>query len=206
MLDVDRFKGINDSLGHLAGDQLLRDLANTLTQVAKKENTFRYGGDELAVLLPGVSCLAAVEVAESLRNAVLEMGGEPMTISLGVGCFPETASSAEELIYRADMAMYWAKSSGRNCVANWNDLQGAEVSHARPPYTDDHGARHDIVAALCAALKAKDVKTRKQAERCSWYAAELATELGLSEADVSMLRGALRSSAPGASPANQPTS
>jgi diguanylate cyclase (GGDEF)-like protein len=202
MIDVDGFKGINDSLGHLAGDQLLRDLAKTLTEVAKKENTFRYGGDELAVLLPGVRSVAAVEVAERLRTAVSEMGGQAMTISLGVGCFPEMASSAEELIYRADMAMYWAKSSGRNRVANWDDLQGAEVNRARPLYTDRLGKRHDIVASLCAALQAGDAKTREQAERCSWYTAELANELGLSEADVSTLRNALRSSARRASPAN----
>ena len=152
MIDVDGFKGINDSLGHLAGDQLLRDLANTLTHVAKKENTFRYGGDELAVLLPGVRCVAAVEVAERLRNAVSEMGEQPMTISLGVGCFPEMASSAEELIYRADMAMYWAKSSGKNRVANWDDLQGNEVNRARPRYTD--GTRRETRyrdVSLCRA-------------------------------------------------------
>jgi diguanylate cyclase (GGDEF)-like protein len=202
MIDVDGFKGINDSLGHLAGDQLLRDLANALTQVAKKENTFRYGGDELAVLLPGVKCVAAVEVAERLRTAVSEMDGQAMTISLGVGCFPEQASSAEELIYRADMAMYWAKSSGRNRVAEWDDLQGSEVNRARPEYPDGLGERHDIVASLCAALKAKDARTREQAERCSWYTAELAVELGLSEADVSTLREALRSSTQRAASAN----
>ena len=129
------------------------------------------------------------------------MGGQAVTISLGVGCFPEMASSAEELIYRADMAMYWAKSSGKNRVANWNDLQGNEVNRARPRHTDGFGERHDIVASLCAALKAKDSKTREQAERCSWYTAELANELGLSEADVSTLRDALRSSARRASAA-----
>src|ERR1700682_3950171 len=123
------------------------------------------------------------------------MGDQTMTISLGVGCFPEMASSAEELIYRADMAMYCAKSSGKNRVANWDDLQGNEVSRARPRYTDGLGERHDIVASLCAALKAEDARTREQAERCSWYTAELADELGLSEADVSTLRDALRSSA-----------
>jgi diguanylate cyclase (GGDEF)-like protein len=201
MIDVDGFKGINDSLGHLAGDQLLRDLANTLTQVATKENTFRYGGDELAVLLPGVSGVAAVEIAERLRTAVSQMGEQALTISLGVGCFPGSSSSAEELIYRADMAMYWAKSSGKNRVANWDDLQSNEVSRARPRYTDGLGERHDIVASLCAALKAKDATTREQAKRCSWYTAELADELGLSHADVSTLRDALRSSERRASPA-----
>jgi response regulator RpfG family c-di-GMP phosphodiesterase len=100
------------------------------------------------------------------------------------------------------MAMYWAKSSGRNRVANWDDLQGAEVNRAGQLYTDGLGKRHDIVGSLCAALKAKDAKTRKQAERCSWYTAELANELGLSEADVSMLREALRSSAQLAPSAN----
>jgi response regulator RpfG family c-di-GMP phosphodiesterase len=130
------------------------------------------------------------------------MSEQAMTISLGVGCFPEMASSAEELIYRSDMAMYWAKSSGRNRVANWNDLQGAEVDRARPSSADGLGERHDIVASLCAALKAKDAKTRQQAERCSWYTAELATELGVSDADVSTLRDALRSCARRAPPAS----
>ena len=125
IIDVDRFKDVNDSMGHMAGDQALRDLSAALTRVVTKENTYRYGGDELAVLLPRAACGEARSVAERLRLAVSEIrAGETagLSASLGVACFPESATTPEELVYRADMAMYWAKSTGKNRVTTWESV------------------------------------------------------------------------------------
>jgi diguanylate cyclase (GGDEF)-like protein len=186
MIDVDGFKDVNDSLGHLAGDQLLRDLAETLSDIATPKNTYRYGGDELAVLVPRADISHSLEIAELLRKAACAMVGFPMSISLGVAGFPEAAASAEELVYRADMAMYWAKSSGKNCVEKW--ASETHRSDSGPRYANGRSPRRDFVASLCEALNSNDDETRRRAERCARYALELALDLDLSVAEVASLR------------------
>jgi len=192
MMDVDAFKAANDSLGHLAGDRILRRLARTLCALAPRDDIYRYGGDEFAVLLPGASCQETTALAEQLRRAVDKRTngtGEGVTISLGVACYPDTASSAEELIYGSDAAMYWAKSAGKNRVGDWSELVRHRAEGALPWYTADRAVRApDTVAALVAALAAKDPETAAHTERCSWYAARLAEELGLGERDTSIVR------------------
>ncbi len=191
IFDVDGFKAVNDSLGHLAGDGLLRDLSAALAKVVKREDTYRYGGDEFAVLLAGVDRAKAIDVADSMRRAVEQISagkGMKFTVSLGVASFPESASSAEELIYKADMAMYWAKSTGKNRVSDWDGLQGQTVEATGTSYSERGGRTPNTIASLMTALSAKDPATSEHAERCSWYTAELARELGLGEADVEALR------------------
>lgn len=185
MIDVDGFKSINDSFGHQQGDQLLQDLTRTLSDIASPQNTFRYGGDELAVIVPGANGSQTAEVAERLRAAVCEMAGLPVTISLGVACFPETATSAEGLVYRADMAMYWAKSSGKNRVENWASIR--DKAPAGPGYSNGRSDRRDFVAALRATLRSEDDETRRRAELCARYVVELGPELGISESELAGL-------------------
>jgi diguanylate cyclase (GGDEF)-like protein/putative nucleotidyltransferase with HDIG domain len=192
IIDLDGFKEINDSLGHLAGDQMLRDLAMRLVQVTRNDSTFRYGGDELAVLLPGALPEEALAAAERLREAVASVpvrGGQaPLTASLGVASYPQSATTPEDLVYRADMAMYWAKSTGKNRVTSWDGTLTGELSPASPRYIGGRKVQTDVVAALCAALNAKDPGTQEHTERCSWYTAGLAAELGLNEEDVATAR------------------
>ena len=192
MMDIDGFKSVNDSLGHLAGDRILRRLARTLAGAVPQDDAYRYGGDEFAVLLPGASCGETMALAEQLRRSVEKRtngNGEGITISLGVACYPDTASSAEELIYGSDAAMYWAKSAGKNRVGDWSELVRHRAEGALPWYTADRAVRApDTVAALVAALAAKDPATAAHTERCSWYAARLAEELGLGERDTSIVR------------------
>jgi diguanylate cyclase (GGDEF)-like protein len=132
MIDVDGFKDVNDSLGHLAGDQLLRDMAETLTSITPREDTFRYGGDEFAVITPGCGEDEAAEIARKLRSAVAAMAGFSMTISLGVAAYPADAETAQDLVYRADMAMYMAKSSGKNRVEVWSGLKDRGMGEVTP--------------------------------------------------------------------------
>jgi diguanylate cyclase (GGDEF)-like protein len=123
MIDVDNFKQVNDSLGHLKGDDLLRELSSTIAETAGQDCAYRYGGDEFAVLLTRSGHEDAVRVAKRLLGAVARnKHAEKITISLGVAAYPEMASTAEELIYRADMALNWAKSSGKNRVGDWHAL------------------------------------------------------------------------------------
>ncbi len=192
MLDIDDFKRFNDSLGHLAGDQILRDLALTVAESVGLRQAYRYGGDEFAVLLPGVDHRSTARTAERLRRAVERRtngAGNKVTVSLGVAGFPASAASAEELIYGADAAMYWAKAAGRNRVGDWGWLIRQREDGAMPWYAADRGIRApDVVAALLAALAAKDPATSAHTERCSWYTLKLAEELGLAEEDKSIVR------------------
>lgn len=193
MLDIDDFKRVNDSVGHLAGDQVLHELALILVDMVKRKGEpYRYGGDEFAILLPGVKRHDAARVAEGLRRAVakrMDGNGNKVTISLGVASFPDVVGSAEELIYGADAAMYWAKAGGKNRVGRWDRLvsRGAEGT-ASWSSTDRAVRAPDVVAALVAALAAKDPVTCAHAERCSWYAVKLAEELGVAEEERVVVR------------------
>jgi HD-GYP domain-containing protein (c-di-GMP phosphodiesterase class II) len=160
--------------------------------VVGEEKAHRYGGDEFAVLMPGADYRKTGKVAERLRRAA-ERGvggsGERITISLGVASFPDIAASADELIYGADAAMYWAKSAGKNRVGDWGDLIKRREDGTLPWYAADRTVKApDVVAALGAALAAKDPSTAAHTKRCSWYALKLAEEFGLPEEETSVVR------------------
>jgi diguanylate cyclase (GGDEF)-like protein len=124
MLDLDRFKSVNDDMGHLAGDYALRELSYVVRGVVRKEELFaRYGGEEFALVLPETSTEQAVVVAERIRSLVgqypfrFEDRPFTLTVSLGVATTTGTpAVSAEEFIAQADARLYEAKRLGRNRV------------------------------------------------------------------------------------------
>ncbi len=136
MLDIDHFKGVNDEYGHLAGDEVLKDLANILTgQLRMKEGDFpaRYGGEEFVVVLPETDKKSAMILAERLRGRIEEklfkadpLIKEKITASIGVAELDEAGedSDLETFLGRADKALYEAKESGRNQVKAWSqDLE-----------------------------------------------------------------------------------
>ena len=124
MFDVDHFKRINDTFGHVAGDQVLARLAQVTQSTVRAEDVFgRYGGEEFAVICRGIPLADAATMAERLRamvagaQFVYEAGVIPVTISIGVAGYPEVAvQNALELIAAADEALYGAKRGGRNRV------------------------------------------------------------------------------------------
>jgi diguanylate cyclase (GGDEF)-like protein len=123
MADVDNFKNYNDTLGHVKGDEALREIARILQIKSRKIDVVaRYGGEEFAIIMPGTSKENARLFAERLRNEVertyadeADIAAEKrLSISCGIASYPEDASSKEELISRADLALYEAKRSGKN--------------------------------------------------------------------------------------------
>ncbi|WOT04827.1 sensor domain-containing diguanylate cyclase [Shewanella youngdeokensis] len=129
MLDIDRFKTINDTYGHLAGDQALRVIAEELKKKLKRPTDLvsRFGGEEFAIILPNTNQDGALQVAESIRLAIFELPirwGEisiPLTVSIGVSA--EIVSSEQHtnlLLEQADKALYRAKNEGRNRVIPFN--------------------------------------------------------------------------------------
>lgn len=126
LADIDHFKDYNDSYGHLAGDQCLKAVVREISNLVYRPTDLvaRYGGEELAVLLPGTELRGARVVAENLRHGVQALGIRhegsavgSLTISLGVGtAWPGQLKSPADLITRADRALYRAKTLGRNRV------------------------------------------------------------------------------------------
>ncbi|HEX3804500.1 MAG TPA: diguanylate cyclase [Solirubrobacteraceae bacterium] len=121
MIDIDNFKAVNDTWGHRAGDSLLSAAARRIASVMRADALVaRLGGDEFAVLLPESDCELARVAAERAREAVAELmleDGLPISISVGV-CDSTQAGTPDQLVERADLALYAAKSAGRNrCVA-----------------------------------------------------------------------------------------
>jgi diguanylate cyclase (GGDEF)-like protein len=120
LVDVDDFKGYNDTFGHRAGDDALRRLASCLSAAASRrlDAVTRYGGEEFAILLAETDADGARHVAERAREAVEACTGfrRPLTVSAGVAATQGEASDPERLVLRADEALYRAKHDGRNCV------------------------------------------------------------------------------------------
>lgn len=121
MVDFDHFKTINDRFGHPTGDGVLRQTASVIREVVNgKGDAYRYGGEELAILLRNHSMAEAVAVAERLRLAIesLDASGidSDVTASFGVASYPETTDNARDLLEMADAALYQSKGRGRNCV------------------------------------------------------------------------------------------
>lgn len=123
LVDIDHFKQVNDTFGHDAGDAVLRQVAKALQDAVRQMDVCsRYGGEEMAILLPETGVAGASELAERLRAAIagreMRHGSTPLqvTASFGVASFPETVAQGDALFGAADKALYAAKSAGRNCV------------------------------------------------------------------------------------------
>ncbi len=118
MVDVDHFKKVNDTHGHLAGDRVLQGVAAILRNRVRGGSAFRYGGEEMAVLLPKTGLATAAQAAERLRKAIeaRKIAGIRVTASLGVSELDSTMADSSALVEKADQALYRAKESGRNRV------------------------------------------------------------------------------------------
>jgi diguanylate cyclase (GGDEF)-like protein len=124
LIDLDRFKRINDSFGHEAGDVVLKAIAALLKgKVRGSDIACRYGGEEFALILPETGLDAAVRRAEDIRLAIAGLGlsyaEKPMgriTASFGIALFPNHGEHTDTLLRVADMALYAAKGAGRNRV------------------------------------------------------------------------------------------
>jgi len=127
IMDVDRFKVFNDTYGHLAGDQVLESLAHVIKEnVRTHDIPSRFGGEEFTILLPDAESATALMVAERLRMNVSRMRVKwetelpPITISLGVFSFNQDDDvKTDDIMKRADEALYASKAGGRNCTTVW---------------------------------------------------------------------------------------
>jgi diguanylate cyclase (GGDEF)-like protein len=149
MLDLDKFKEINDTYGHPAGDQALKAVGESVrAEVRQGDLVARVGGDELAVLLPGASETEVLEVAERIRDrlagltvAVSTTGTSKTVItgvpaSFGAAVYPEVAVTMDQLVLAADNALLTAKRAGRNKIVSARPLPPAVGEHSDQPVGD----------------------------------------------------------------------
>lgn len=130
IMDIDFFKKINDTHGHPAGDEVLRGVGGLIRETVRNiDIPARYGGEEFATLLPGTNHEGALKMAERLRKTIMDgsfgIDGRnvKVTVSIGAATSPFDAGSKEELIEKADQALYHAKRSGRNRCVLWSEIK-----------------------------------------------------------------------------------
>ncbi len=124
--DLDHFKDFNDANGHRAGDRVLREVSHIIEQSVRSiDIAGRYGGEEFVVILVETDIEAALTVAERIRERIHAAGfaahGTPLTVSIGIAGYPDDAERRDELLDKADWAMYLAKRRGRDQVASFAD-------------------------------------------------------------------------------------
>lgn len=129
LFDIDHFKNVNDTYGHLFGDEVIKAFAALAARIAEEYEGFvgRYGGEEFVIIFPGMGLEESYEPVSMVHSRVKEMGleynGQPVLVkvSVGITSYPETCSNPNDLLNRADWAMYYSKQSGRDRITIDND-------------------------------------------------------------------------------------
>lgn len=198
MLDLDSFKLYNDLYGHVEGDHALEMVARIMVEiVGQKGVVCRYGGEEFTVLLPYHDSKMAFDVAEKIRFEIQtkfcnDVTQRFLTASIGVCTYPLAAPNTQELLKRADLAMYTAKNQGKNQTVIYtprvvdsgrSNSEIGEDKRSIPSYTA-------TIYALTAAIDTKDHYTFGHSQRVAEYATILASNMALDDADIEILREA----------------
>ena len=137
MMDLDRFKSVNDTVGHQRGDDVLRDVAEVLRRCSRESDfAARYGGEEFTMILPHADVDEARRVAERIRGQVADLSaiepGLSVTVSVGIAAFPHHAADTDGILGAADAALLAAKARGRNCVYTFGDGEPAGLAEQTP--------------------------------------------------------------------------
>ena len=191
LVDIDDFKRINDRFGHPGGDKVLAQLATRLRQGGE---AFRLGGDEFAILLPGRdedgSRMAAEAIVRRIAGVEIAPAGPAgaVTVSAGIATVPEEGIDRDELVRRADSALYWAKEYGKDQVRVYRPdvVEIAELK--RLAAGPDRAARFRAAASLARAVDARDAYTGSHSERVADLAARIALRLGIDREQVELTR------------------
>jgi diguanylate cyclase (GGDEF)-like protein len=151
MCDIDKFKSVNDTFGHRKGDEILKKIGQTLSQKLRVTDLVgRYGGEEFVILLPMTALDEAFEVCEKVRWEIEDqkmLGSDfPLTMSFGISTYPDHGVGEEELLEKADQALYYSKNNGRNQTTLWN------------PNIGNEGVRFDKLAGILSGNISKDTR------------------------------------------------
>lgn len=209
IIDLDNFKTINDVLGHATGDDALRMLTECMkSQKRKPDILARYGGDEFVILMPETRAKDAVSLLERIRKNVEQINvaeNVSMTISCGIAQnLSDKDNAPSELIRRADLALYEAKSSGRNCVKLWNknmskvlkagdiDVERIRRLKRRIAGLSEQAEQMFMqsIWGLVQALEAKSPYAKKHSENVMHYVTGIARTMNIAPRQLDILRRA----------------
>ncbi len=209
MFDIDHFKNVNDTYGHLSGDKVLQQIGKILNEnIYPLDLAARYGGEEFIILMPGMPVDIAGQRAEKLRRIVddyhWEITDKPISVSCSVGVTVFDGSDSTdpyELIRRADDALYAAKHRGRNCVILYDQLDPAEQiqEHQNEDFKELQAKISSLanrikvqtigtITAFAKAIAAKDYYLARHAENVKVYVAEIAKKMEVSQALTEQLQ------------------
>ena len=195
VMDLDRFKQINDTWGHAVGDEALVKLARQI-QAELRAGDFagRMGGDEFTIALVRADAHSAERVLMRLRDSLADVtvgpAGERLDFSAGISEFPRHARTRDELLQCADTALYWGKSDGRGRSLIYRPERGDVIS---PQKSEEAVRQRSLLSTLTALAKAVDSKSRWTAghsERVATYAVAIANSFDLPEERVNSIRQA----------------
>lgn len=191
--DIDLFKVYNDNYGHLAGDEVLRHIGEYIRiSIRSIDIPARYGGEEFAIILPETRLIDAQVVAERIRKTIESKTNSramPVTVSIGVASWPIDGVMKEELISRADRALYFAKQNGRNRVCLSTDVTDAGTI-AVDKEVEANPKSLSMIYALAATVDAKDHYTYGHSRKVSEYAVAIAEAAKLTREKISVVRAA----------------
>ena len=196
MMDLDHFKAVNDRYGHPRGDEVLKAVAQILSETARESDyVARYGGEEFVLILPRTSSTDGCALAERLREriaAVPVASGDAFRVSASVGVadFPSCGLDARTVLSAADTALLWAKRRGRNCVLYYRDVREMVVAPLPGDIAD--GFWTGGLEALAAAVDAKVTFRERHSEAVAGMVRELATAAGCAAAEVDLFEVAAR--------------
>jgi diguanylate cyclase (GGDEF)-like protein len=185
LLDLDGLKQVNDSLGHQAGDERLRALADAIRATSRGTDCgYRIGGDEFAIILDDIRAWGALEFVQRLRTT-LEAATAPAVDTSAAGVSEAVQFTAKDTLLReADLALLASKRSGQHVSIYTPEMDPDDsIEHA----DDDHHHR-TLASALARAVDAKDSYTRSHCQTVSQLAAVIAAELGLDDTRVARVR------------------
>jgi diguanylate cyclase (GGDEF)-like protein/putative nucleotidyltransferase with HDIG domain len=186
LIDIDRFKQVNDRYGHPAGDAVLKTLG-TLIEEMSPGNGYRLGGDEFALILeqsPQSALLVVEQLQELIAGVEVPEVPEPVTISGGIAAFPDHAHEKALLKKRADLALYRSKHNGKDCVSVYDESTGGEESLGSAMRDPRLAPANKLLAIL--ASRDTDVVTHSIA--VALLAEEIGRTLGLEQVDLERLR------------------
>jgi diguanylate cyclase (GGDEF)-like protein/putative nucleotidyltransferase with HDIG domain len=194
-LDVDDFKRHNDVNGHLAGDQILKNIGAFIKANTRGSDLcFRYGGDEFAIILPKTSLEGSRVVAERILAGISSQGffsEIPLTFSLGIASWPTDGVVKDDLVRSADAALYHSKHTGKDRISLSCEVALSEVFRIESlinQKTQDSSALLKTIFTLASTVDAKDYCTANHSQNVTRYATEIATALGFSDQGVDRVR------------------
>jgi diguanylate cyclase (GGDEF)-like protein/putative nucleotidyltransferase with HDIG domain len=207
IIDLDHFKMINDTLGHAEGDEAIKRLAQCMDDEKRTPDVLaRYGGDEFVLLMPETEASAASVLLERIRAKVqqIDLGqGMSMSVSCGIAeTMPHRDDVPGEVMRRADLALYEAKSAGRNRVKLWDEAMGRSLNTCDLEIENIKRLQRRIVGlsekaekmvmasiwGLVQALEAKDAYTKRHSENVVFYATEIARAMDLGPKHLDLIR------------------